>query len=121
MPNEDEMLLFFRRTPVSRLPKWGIALYLLPLALTWLWAAGVTAASQDPQAAAQVQQGLAEQGRQMAAMAEAQRQAYGSGSWLQAVGQRAADTGMMVGFIAFGGGLILGMFLFGAWFVRASA
>ena len=50
-----------------------------------------------------MQQGLAEQGRQMAAMAEAQRQAYGSGSWLQAVGQRAADTGMMVGFIAFGG------------------
>ena len=27
------LLLFFRRTPVSRLPKWGVALYLLPLVL----------------------------------------------------------------------------------------
>lgn len=115
------LLLFFRRTPVSRLPKWGFALYLVPLALTWAWALGVTAASQDPAAAAEVQAGLADQGRQMAAMAEAQRQAYGAGSWLQAVGQRAADTGMMVGFIVFGGGLILGMFLFGAWFVRSGA
>ena len=115
------LLLFFRRTPVSRLPKWGIALYLLPLALGWLWALGISAAAQDPAAAAEVEKGLAEQGRQMAAMAEAQRQAYGAGTWLQAVGQRAADTGMMVMFIVFGGGLILGMFLFGAWFVRSGA
>jgi uncharacterized protein len=115
------LLLFFRRTPVSRLPKWGVALYLLPLALTWLWALSITAALQDPAASAEVQAGMAEQGRQMAALGEAQRQAYGDGSFAQAVAQRATDTGTMLFFIVFGGGLILAMFLFGAWFVRSGA
>jgi uncharacterized protein len=115
------LLLFFRRTPVSRLPKWGVALYLLPLALGWLYALAMAAAAQDPTAAAEMEKSLAEQGRQMAAMVEAQRQAYGSGTWAEAVAQRAADTGMMAMFIVFGGGLILGMFLFGAWFVRSGA
>ncbi|MCI4569382.1 DUF418 domain-containing protein [Lysobacter sp. CFH 32150] len=113
------LLLFFRRTPVSRLPKWGIALYLLPMLLTWGWAIGVTMAQQDPQAAAEMQKGMAEQGKQIAAMAEAERQAYGAGTYLQAVAQRAADTGAMLSFIFFGGGLFLAMFLFGAWFVRS--
>src|SRR5688572_17308052 len=113
------LLLFFRRTPLSRLPKWGIALYLLPLLLTWTWAAFAMLAQQDPQAAAEFQQGMAAQAQQMASLIDGERQAYGSGSYAQAVAQRATDTGAMLGFIVFFGPALLGVFLFGAWFVRS--
>ena len=113
------LLLFFRRTPVSRLPKWGIALYLLPVLLTWAWAIGMALAQQDPQAAAEMQKGMAEQGQQMAAMGEAERQAYGTGPYLAAVAQRAADTATQLGFMAIGGWMILAMFVIGSWFVRS--
>ena len=113
------LLLLFRRTPVSRLPKWGIALYLIPLLATWAWALAVTAAQQDPQAAAEMHKGMAEQGRQWVAMGEAERQAFGAGSYLEAVAQRAADTGAQLTFMAIGGWMLLAMFLFGSWFVRS--
>ena len=113
------LLLFFRRTPVSRLPKWAVALALLPLVLTWLMALAALLAQQDPQASAEMQKAMAEQGRQMVAAGDAQRMAYGSGTFAEATAQRAADTGMMIGFIVFFGPLVLGMFLFGSWFVRS--
>ena len=113
------LLLFFRRTPLSRLPKWGVAFYLLPLLLTWAWATFATLAQQDPQAAAEFQQGMAAQAQQMTALIDGERQAYGSGSYAQAVAQRATDTGTMLGFIVFFGPALLGVFLFGAWFVRS--
>lgn len=113
------LLLFFRRTPVSRLPKWGIAACLLPLLLLWLWAASVQMAQNDPQAAAEMQKGMAKQGQDILAMIESQRQAYGSGTYLQAVAQRSADVGFMLFGLMFFGPMVLGMFLFGAWFVRS--
>src|SRR5688500_16136464 len=93
------LLLFFRRTPLSRLPKWGAAFYLLPLLLVWTMAGFALLAQQDPQAAAEFQKGMAQQAQQMAALIEGERQAYGSGSYVQAVAQRATDTGTMLGFI----------------------
>ena len=62
------LLLFFRRTPVSRLPKWGIALYVLPLLLTFAMAGFATLAQHDPQAAAEFQKGMAAQAQQIAAL-----------------------------------------------------
>lgn len=113
------LLLFFRRTPVSRLPKWGIAMVLLPFLLTWLFALSGVLAQQDPEAAAEMQKAMTAQGTEMTAAAEAQRLAYGSGTYAEATAQRAADTGMMIGFVVFFGPLVLGMFLFGSWFVRS--
>ncbi|TWI01051.1 uncharacterized protein IP90_02673 [Luteimonas cucumeris] len=113
------LLLFFRSTPVSRLPKWGIAFYLLPILLTWVMAAFGLLAQHDPQAAAEWQKAMDTQGQQMASLIEAERLAYGSGTYAQAVAQRAVDTGTMIGFLPFFGTSILGMFLFGAWFVRS--
>lgn len=113
------LLLFFRRTPVSRLPKWGIALYVVPILLAWAFAFYAQMSQHDPQAAAEMQKGLAEQGRMMLAMNEAQRLAYGTGTYAQAVAQRAADTGMMLGFLPFYGATVLAMFVLGTWFVRS--
>ena len=113
------LLLFFRRTPVSRLPKWGSALYVLPLLLTFAMAGMSMLAQQDPQAAAEFQKGMDAQAQQMAALVDGERQAYGSGSYSDAVAQRATDTGAMLGFIVFFGPALLGVFLFGAWFMRS--
>jgi uncharacterized protein len=113
------LLLFFRRTPLSRLPKWGVAFYLLPLLLVWSMAVFALLAQQDPQAAAEFREGMTAQAQQMAALIDGERQAYGSGNYAQAVAQRATDTGTMLGFIVFFGPALLGVFLFGAWFVRS--
>jgi uncharacterized protein len=113
------LLLFFRRTPVSRLPKWGIALYLLPSLLVLAMAGMGLLAQQDPQASAEFAKGMAAQGQQMAALIEGERRAYGAGTFAQAVAQRAADTGTMIGFIVFFGPALLGVFLIGAWFMRS--
>ena len=113
------LLLCFRRTPVTRLPKWGIALYVLPLLLTFAMAGFASLAQQDPQAAAEFQKGMAAQAQQMASLIEGERQAFGSGTYMEAVAQRATDTGAMLGFVVFFGPTLLGVFLFGAWFMRS--
>lgn len=113
------LLLFFRKTPASRLRKWGVAFYLLPLVLTWAWAIAVAAAQQEPRAAAEMQQGMDRQATEWAAMIEAERHAFGAGSFAEAVAQRVADTAAQLSFMAVGGWMVLAMFLFGAWFVRS--
>jgi len=53
---------------------------------------------------------------------EAQRQAYGSGSYAEAVARRFEDFKLMLSHVVMiMGWQILGMFLFGAWFVRSGA
>jgi uncharacterized protein len=113
------LLLFFRRTPVSRLPKWGIALFVLPLLLTWVMAGFATLAQLDPQASAEFQKGMAAQAQQINALIDGERLAFGAGTYAEAVAQRAADTGAMLGFLVFFGPTLLGVFLLGAWFLRS--
>jgi uncharacterized protein len=113
------LLLFFRRTPVSRLPKWGIALFVLPLLLTWVMAGFTTLAQLDPQASAEFQKGMAAQAQQINALIDGERLAFGAGTYAEAVAQRAADTGAMLGFLVFFGPTLLGVFLLGAWFLRS--
>lgn len=116
------LLLFFRRTPQSRLPKWGIALMLLPAVLTLLLGLmGSAFSGLPPEARAPYDEAMAQQAATMAAQVEAQRQAYSSGSFAEATAQRAADVGSMVGFIFIYGSFVLGLFLVGAWFVRSGA
>lgn len=113
------LLLFFRNTKVSRLPKWGIALFVVPLALPWLMALFGAMAQHDPQAAAEWDKGMAAQARQIAALIAGERQAYGAGDYMQATAQRAADTATMLTFLPFFGITLLGVFALGAWFVRS--
>lgn len=115
------LLLFFRRTPQSRLPKWGIALLSLPIVLMLLSGALVSLAGMDPEAAAEMAAMSAAQTAQMDAMLEAQRQAQGSGSYAQAVAQRFEDLKMMLSYLLFWGWQLLGLFLLGGWFIRSGA
>jgi uncharacterized protein len=116
------LLLLFRRTPAARLPKWGVFFYLIPTALTFLFAFFAWLAQFDPQAAAGFQQGMDAASADYQAQAEAQRMAYGvAGSFAEANAQRAADLASMMGFLVFYGPLVLGMFLIGAGLVRSGA
>ena len=115
------LLLLFRRTPVSRLPKWGLALYCVPLLLTWALALSSIAAQSDPAAAAQMQEEMAKSQAMFAEGIDAQRQAYGNGSYAQATARRIVDTKDQLGFFAFVGPMYLGLFVLGAWFIRSGA
>jgi len=115
------LMFLFRKTPVGRLPKWGIAFILLPSAFFLAIGAMVSMVMMVPGSAAEMEQSMAAQGVDMAAHLEAQRQAFGSGTWLDSVAQRREDLLQMLGFLVFWGWQILGLFLLGAWFVRSGA
>lgn len=115
------LLVLFRRTPPSRLPMWGIGFIVFPSAVIWLLGAVGSLAMMTPEGAAQMQASASAQGAQMAAVLDAQRQAYGAGSFAEATAQRLADLKMMMGFLMFWGWQLLGLFLLGSWFVRSGA
>lgn len=115
------LMFLFRRTPVSRLPKWGIVFILAPSAFFVLVGSLVSMMMLTPGGADAMEKAMAAQGVAMAAELEAQRQAYGAGTWTEAVAQRWHDLLQMLGYLAFMGWQILGLFLLGAWFVRSGA
>lgn len=116
------MLLFFRGTPQSRLPKWGIALMLVPAVFTLgLGLLGSAIQAMPGEASVEFNKALVQQSQEMGAQIEAQRLAYGSGSFAEATSQRVDDFLSMIGFVVVYGFFILGLFLVGAWFARSGA
>ena len=114
------LLLLFRNTAVARLPRWGVAIYLLPSLLMFGFAALIQLARLSPEGAAEVEQELAKAADTWQASIDAQRLAYGAGgSYAEATLQRLADFGFLLTQIPFWGAMILGMFLIGAWFWRS--
>ncbi|MBA8680391.1 DUF418 domain-containing protein [Stenotrophomonas tumulicola] len=107
-------LLACRRLPVSALPVAGGLAYAFAVGLSLLFALVVWAAGRaDPTA-------LDSAGAMRAAqdIIQAQRLAYGQGSWAEASLQRLSDLRHMFGGILVTGPEIFGMFLIGAWFAR---
>jgi len=115
------LLIFFRGTPQSRLPKWGISFYFVPIVLMMLFGLLGSAMQLQPEMAVEFNKAMAEQAETMAAMLEGQRQAYGSGTYAEAVAQRGRDLAMMLSMVWIIGFQLLGLFLLGAWFVRSGA
>ncbi len=115
------LLLIFRSVPVGHLPYWALGLY----ALTLLMVAGFSAigilAQIEPTIAAVMQEELRKEGEKMARLIVAEPAAYGSGSYAQAVVQRAWDAAVMLPYTLLLGGQILAMFVLGAWFARSGA
>ncbi|WP_079726208.1 DUF418 domain-containing protein [Pseudoxanthomonas indica] len=115
------VLLAFRGVSSKWLPWLAIGAYLLPMGFVTLFGVLGELASLSPQGAQEWNAQMATMASQMAAMEQGQRAAYGSGTYLQAVAQRAQDTGFMLSNIMMMGPLIFAMYLFGAWFVRSGA
>ncbi|MCW4453769.1 DUF418 domain-containing protein [Flavobacterium sp. MXW15] len=104
----------FREAPRSWLPALGTASYLAGPALMLVLAALLSLSALAPEDA--------EQGVVLAMQKiEAQRQAYGHGSWSEAFVQRARDVAAALQGLLVVGPEIFGMFLLGAWFVRSGA
>ncbi len=110
-------LLLLRHLPVRLLPAAGVAAFALTIALVLLSSAMVWAlGSMDGYA------GQADAAHASALQAlEAQRLAYGQGTWVQATLQRATDVVRSFGGLVIVGPEIVGMFLLGSWFARSGA
>lgn len=115
------LLLFFRGTPAPYLAAGGIVLILfaefLLMALGALGSLAMSAAGSS----AEMQQAIAEQRGDIAAVIEAQRLAGGSSTWSEAITQRLDDLSNTLTSLMLWGWQILGLFLLGAWFVQSGA
>ncbi|MFZ5638348.1 MAG: DUF418 domain-containing protein [Pseudomonadota bacterium] len=115
------LLLIFRTVPWRQLPYWAAALYLLNvLALFGMNALG-SIAQLEPTVAAEMDKALQAQAAEMQRLVEAERAAYGAGTYLEAVAQRARDAQALLPVMLFISGQVLGMFVLGAWFVGSGA
>jgi len=113
------MVLLFRKTPVSRLPKWALAFVILVLCAQWAWVAGQQAALADPEKADQARAEQAEQIADFEGRIEASRIGYGEGTWTDQLPLRAQEMGLQLSFTPIFGFLLLSIFLLGAWLVRS--
>ncbi|HVJ39122.1 MAG TPA: DUF418 domain-containing protein [Stenotrophomonas sp.] len=109
------LLLAFVEAPTRWLPALALVVYLFASAWVLLFGAIGTLAQHD----AGFQQQIAEVGRQWQHALEAQRQAFGAGTYAQATAQRAGDLGESLRSLLVNGPTMLGMFLLGTWFVRS--
>jgi uncharacterized protein len=111
-------LLALRELPTRWLPAVALIVYLAAPALVLLYglAGSMTAGSAS---GAEFQHALAQAGEQARAAVEAQRQAFGAGSYADAVRQRLLDLRETIGALLINGPSMLGMFVLGAWCVRS--
>lgn len=113
--------VLFGRTRQSRLPKWGLFLYLLPVAFAVVMGLLGSLAQLDPAAAQEFEEQIALQHNEMTQMAADERMAYGNGTYAQIVEQAGRDLGMIWSYLFFMGWQIAGIFLLGAWFTKSGA
>ncbi len=108
------LLLPLRRMPVEGLVAVALLVLLAHPVLMLVFGAFGSAVQADPAAAQDWNRLFAEQSEALGAMADAQRQAYGSGSFLEATRQRWHDLMFVLQGLPTGGLPIFGMFLVGA-------
>lgn len=115
------LLLLTRVVPPRHLPYWGVGLYAAIVLMVFGFGAIGSLAQIEPTIAAEMRKALDAQGAELQAMLEAQRRAYGGNDYWAAVAQRGADTAFNLSMLVVLGGVILGMFLIGAWFAHRGA
>jgi len=114
------LLLFFRKTPARRLPKWGLPLIFLPLVGMWANTARIEAARAGNSEAYQKivedqQTHVADLDRESAEAAEQ----WAHGSYLELAPRRSKDMLNQLVYLPAFGFTLVGLFLLGAWFVRS--
>ena len=113
------LVLLFRKTPISRLPKWAAAFILLVGLAPWGWVASQKAGLDDPERAVAASERQATQLAEFRRQAEEAREAYAHGTWIEQVPIRAREMASQLSFLPVFGWNVLGMFLLGAWLVRS--
>jgi uncharacterized protein len=115
------LLLAFRDVSGRWLPWLAIASFLAPLGLMLFLGLMASLMQSTPELATAWKQTMGDQEKMIATMLEGQRQAFGTGSYLQATLQRAKDLGFSLMNLMMIGPLIFGMFLLGSWLVKTGA
>jgi uncharacterized protein len=115
------LLACFRKTPVARLPKWGLVLMFLPAFFMWVMLGLAQLAKLDPKASAEFAAQMDAQTTANAAEYAVAAEAYAHDSWVELLPRRATDMGLQLGYLPFIGASVLGLFVLGAWFVRSGA
>ena len=111
------LLLAFRPLPTRWLVWLGLVAYVMPIGFMFLMGAmGSLLGGTEGWDKA-----MGEIGKQMQVLIDAERTAYGSGTYAEATLQRLKSTGMALSNITMFGFIVFGMFLIGAWFVRSGA
>ncbi|HEY0334501.1 MAG TPA: DUF418 domain-containing protein [Stenotrophomonas sp.] len=113
------LLLAFAEAPTRWLPPMALLMYLFASVWVLMFGALGSLAQLHPHEAIDWQREMAQVGAQWQQTVEAQRQAYGAGSFAQATAQRWQDLRESLGGLVINGPTMLGMFLLGSWFVRA--
>lgn len=116
------LLLLFVQTPVKRLWRWGLALYLVPSVLMWLGAVAILTAQQAPDGGAEMMAGFAEDRAKLMADIAKGEIIYASGGYWDVVQWRIYEWRALYlgGGIVFFVPMILGLFLIGAALGRAN-
>lgn len=109
------LLLLFRNVKASNLLIWAVSFAVVLVVMLLALGLMMQLFAMTPEGKTM----MAAQAADSVAIVEAERQAYGSGTFLQATGQRAKDTVAMLSALPVFGLIILVMFLLGAWLVRA--
>jgi uncharacterized protein len=111
------MILFFRKTPVQRLWKWGLFFISLPPLLMWLGTLSIMGASSQPEVHAEIMESFAADQLALEQHLEAARQIHADGSFVENVTLRIDDTIFKLEFFLFWATPIIGYFLLGRWLV----
>ena len=114
-------LLAFRDVSGRWLVGLAIAAFLAPLGLMLLLGVMGSLMQSMPELSTAWEQAMGDQSKMVAGLIEGQRQAFGSGSYLDATLQRAEDLSFALLNLMVLGPLIFGIFLLGSWFVKTGA
>ena len=110
-------LLAFRDVNGRWLVGVAVLCFLAPLGLMLLLGLIGTLMQSNPELAAQWKEAM----QSTSGMIQAQREAYGAGSYAEATVQRLKDFVMVLGGLVMLGPMVLSMFLFGTWLVKSGA
>ena len=113
------LLLAFRQVDGRGLLVLGLLCYLGASALILGLGALDGLMQLNPESAAAWNKAMGEQDAQMQALVEGQRQAYGHGSYVEALAQRREDFFAGLGSLVVIGPMVFGLFLLGRWFVES--
>ncbi|MEE4297632.1 MAG: DUF418 domain-containing protein [Wenzhouxiangella sp.] len=111
------MILLFRKTPVSRLWKWGLFFVSVPVLLMWLSTASIMVASTQPEVGAEIMESFAADDARLREFLAEAKQIHETGSFADNVGLRIDDTIFKLQFFLFWATPVIGYFLIGRWLV----
>ncbi len=116
------ILLLFRNREPRTVLRWAAVFLAVPIVVTTALAALGVLAARSPEAAAQMEAGVAEQRALFAQLYEQAFATYSTGTFAEVTVQRLADFGLefVGGFVGSSLFLIASMFLIGTWFGRES-